>query len=70
MLIHIVVLIVRMVQAFSGDIEEAIEGAGDNVSTKELSGGAKINRIFFERYPFELVKVIICLLRCEISYKI
>lgn len=58
MLIHIVVLIVRMVQAFSGDIEEAIEGAGDNVSTKELSGGAKINRIFFERYPFELVKVI------------
>jgi len=27
------------------------------VSTKELSGGAKINRIFHERFPFEIVKV-------------
>ena len=24
---------------------------------QELSGGAKINRIFHERFPFELVKV-------------
>ena len=47
-----------MLQSFAGEIEEAIEGAGDNVSTKELSGGARINRIFFERYPFELVKVL------------
>jgi len=39
------------------ELEQAIEGAGDNVSTKELSGGAKINRIFFERFPFEVVKV-------------
>ena len=27
------------------------------MSTKELSGGAKINRIFNERFPFELVKM-------------
>lgn len=39
------------------DLEKAIEGAGSEISTKELSGGAKINRIFHERFPFELVKV-------------
>jgi len=47
----------RMIQSFGSELEQAIEGAGDHVSTKELSGGARINRIFFERYPFELVKV-------------
>ena len=46
-----------MIQSFGTELEQAIDGAGDNVSTKELSGGAKINRIFFERYPFELVNV-------------
>lgn len=39
------------------DIEKSIEGSGAEVSTMELSGGAKINRIFHERFPFELVKV-------------
>lgn len=34
-----------------------IEGSGDQVDTVQLSGGAKINRIFHERFPFELVKV-------------
>ena len=29
----------------------------DQVNTTQLSGGAKINRIFHERFPFELVKV-------------
>ena len=43
----------------SKDFEKAISGADSTeVSTKELSGGAKINRIFNERFPFELVKVI------------
>ena len=28
-----------------------------DVSTAELSGGAKINRIFMERFPFEIVKM-------------
>ena len=39
------------------DFEKRIEGSGDQVDTLELSGGARINRIFHERFPFELVKV-------------
>lgn len=46
-----------MVQQFAVDFEKRIEGSGDQVDTYELSGGAKINRIFHERFPFELVKV-------------
>lgn len=48
-----------MIQQFNLDFEKAIEGSGDTIDTKELSGGAKINRIFHERFPYELVKVII-----------
>ena len=44
-------------QQFAADFEKRIEGSGDQVDTIELSGGAKINRIFHERFPFELVKV-------------
>ena len=47
----------RMIQQFNNDFEKAIEGSGDQIDTKELSGGAKINRIFHERFPYELVKV-------------
>lgn len=39
------------------DFEKRIEGSGDQIDTYELSGGARINRIFHERFPFELVKV-------------
>ena len=46
-----------MIQQFNADFEKAIEGSGDTIDTKELSGGAKINRIFHERFPYELVKV-------------
>lgn len=46
-----------MVQQFGVDFEKCIEGSGDQVDTSNLSGGAKINRIFHERFPFELVKV-------------
>lgn len=46
-----------MVQQFSVDFEKRIEGSGDQIETYELSGGARINRIFHERFPFELVKV-------------
>ncbi|XP_058951907.2 dynamin-1-like [Pocillopora verrucosa] len=49
--------LMQMIQQFSGDFEKAIEGSGDSIDTKELSGGAKINRIFHERFPYELVKV-------------
>lgn len=47
----------RMVQQFSVDFDKCIEGSGDQIDTAELSGGARINRIFHERFPFELVKV-------------
>ena len=50
-------IIYRMIQQFNGDFDKAIEGSGDQINTKELSGGAKINRIFHERFPYELVKV-------------
>lgn len=50
----------RMITTFGQDLEKSIEGAGSEISTKELSGGAKINRIFHERFPFELVKVLFC----------
>lgn len=46
-----------MVQQFAVDFETRIEGSGDQIDTYELSGGARINRIFHERFPFELVKV-------------
>ena len=46
-----------MVQQFAVDFEKRIEGSGDQIDTSELSGGARINRIFHERFPFELVKV-------------
>ena len=40
------------------DFEHRIEGGGAEVTSKgELSGGARINKIFHERLPFELVKV-------------
>lgn len=49
-----------MVQQFQSDVEKSIEGSsGKDVSTQELSGGAKINRLFHERFPFEIVKVYI-----------
>lgn len=48
-----------MVQQFAVDFEKRIEGSGDQVDTLELSGGARINRIFHERFPFELVKVMV-----------
>ncbi|OCT90431.1 hypothetical protein XELAEV_18019044mg [Xenopus laevis] len=59
--------LLQMVQQFGVDFEKRIEGSGDQVDTLELSGGARINRIFHERFPFELVKKD---LRREISYAI
>lgn len=51
------IILSRMIQQFSQDFEKAIEGSGDTIDTAELSGGAKISRIFHERFPYELVKV-------------
>lgn len=46
-----------MVQQFGLEFEHKIEGGGSEVNRGKLSGGAKINKIFHERFPFELVKV-------------
>jgi len=46
-----------MVTTFSQELEKSIEGSGSEIDTRELSSGAKINRIFHERFPFELVRV-------------
>ncbi|XP_017158779.1 dynamin-1-like [Poecilia reticulata] len=64
--------LLQMVQQFAVDFEKRIEGSGDQVETYELSGGAKINRVFHERFPFELVKLEgdEKTLRKEISYAI
>ncbi|XP_038565861.1 dynamin-3 isoform X1 [Micropterus salmoides] len=64
--------LLQMVQQFGVDFEKCIEGSGDQVDTNELSGGAKINRIFHERFPFELIKIVFDEkeLRREISHAI
>ncbi|KAJ8251375.1 hypothetical protein GJAV_G00220670 [Gymnothorax javanicus] len=64
--------LLQMVQQFGVDFEKRIEGSGDQVDTVELSGGARINRIFHERFPFELVKIVFDEkeLRREISHAI
>ena len=58
-----------MLQNYSTDIERVIEGgAGDEIDTAQLSGGAKINRIFNERFPFDLVKVKLLLFCFSCTY--
>ncbi|CAJ0574067.1 unnamed protein product, partial [Mesorhabditis spiculigera] len=50
--------LMQMAQQFTRDIERSIDGSSSNmVSTNELSGGARIKRIFHERFPFEMVKM-------------
>ena len=53
------VTVTRLVQTYSLEFERRIEGGGssDGAASQQLSGGAKISRIFHERFPFELVKV-------------
>merc|ERR1719320_430575 len=63
----------QMVQHLQVNFERAIEGSGtDGVNTMELSGGAKINRLFHERFPYEIVKMEIDekVLRKEIAFAI
>ena len=48
----------RSIQTLQQDFERAIEGSGSAaVNTLELSGGAKINRLFHERFPYEIVRM-------------
>ena len=49
-----------LVQNYGNDFEQSVEGGSGgtgDIMMSELTGGAKINRIFHERFPFELVKV-------------
>lgn len=47
-----------MIQQLQSDFERTIEGSGSaQINTMELSGGAKMNRLFHERFPFEIVKM-------------
>jgi dynamin GTPase len=49
--------LLTLIQTFGEDFERSIEGgAGSEIVMSELTGGAKINKIFHERFPFELVK--------------
>ncbi|KAK5930898.1 hypothetical protein CgunFtcFv8_027097 [Champsocephalus gunnari] len=49
--------LLQLAQRLAGDFEKLIEGSGDTVDTVNLSGGAKINRIFHVRFPYELVQI-------------
>jgi dynamin GTPase len=48
----------QSIQGIQQDFDRAIEGSREgSLNTSELSGGAKINRIFHERFPYEIKKV-------------
>ncbi|KAM4575513.1 dynamin-1-like [Fundulus diaphanus] len=49
--------LLQLVQRLAVDFEKLIEGSGDKVDTVNLSGGARINKIFHERFPNELIQV-------------
>jgi len=55
----------RLVQRLAVDFEKLIEGSGNKVDTVNLSGGARINRIFHQRFPCELVKVCVYVCVCD-----
>ncbi|XP_077572793.1 dynamin 3a isoform X2 [Stigmatopora nigra] len=64
--------LIRHVLQLSGDFEKLMQGSGDQVNTTNLSGGARINQIFHERFPY-LLNEMKCdekKLRMEIGYAI
>lgn len=65
--------LMQMIQQLQTDFEKNVLGKdSDEVNTHELSSGAKINRLFHEKFPFELVKMVIDeqQLRREIAFAI
>ncbi|CAN9500635.1 unnamed protein product [Ophioblennius macclurei] len=49
--------LLQSVTRLAGDFEKIIDGSADKVDTVHLSGGARLNRIFHERFPYELLKI-------------
>ncbi len=47
---------VQMINQFGNKFEKKIEGSGD-VNLSKLSAGARIAKVFHERFPFEIVKM-------------
>lgn len=48
----------HLIQQLKSDLERSIDGTTtQNINTKELSGGARINRIFHERLPYEIQRM-------------
>ena len=48
----------QLIQQLKNDLERSIDGASSNdINTNELSGGARINRIFHERLPYEIQRM-------------
>ncbi|KAL1022485.1 hypothetical protein UPYG_G00028350 [Umbra pygmaea] len=64
--------LLMLMQQFASEFEKCIDGSANQVDTVELSGGARINRIFHERFPLELAQMEFDerSLRREISYAI
>jgi dynamin GTPase len=65
-------LLFSCLQDLSKEFEKSIYGISSEVNTTELAGGAKINQIFNEIFPYELVKIEYDTkeLRTEIKYAI
>ena len=47
----------RISHKFSDDFVQDVEGGIGDVDTQSLSGGAKINKIFHEMFPYEMLKI-------------
>lgn len=65
--------LMQMIQQLQHDFESSVLGReSDEVNTRELSSGAKINRLFHEKFPFEMAKMVIDekQLRREIAFAI
>ncbi|XP_034036310.1 dynamin-3-like [Thalassophryne amazonica] len=65
-------MLLQLIQHMASDFKMLIEGSVGEVGTAKLSAGAKINRIFHERFPHEVDKIETDepKLREEISYAI
>uniref|UniRef100_A0A5K3F379 Dynamin-type G domain-containing protein n=1 Tax=Mesocestoides corti TaxID=53468 RepID=A0A5K3F379_MESCO len=64
--------LIQLVNNFSEQFINAIDGHSGTISVDSLSGGAEINRIFHERFPLDLIEIQFDekALRREIAYAI